>query len=207
VSFAEDVTGYVPVFIRIYGLSPTTIYHYRVVATGEGGTGYGEDKTFTTLVEEGFGPAEQGATTSSSSSSDEPKAGTAAFFAAQLTPAGKAARIEALLKNGLFKQQFKAPEAGTAVIKWYYLPPGAKLAGAKPAGAKHAKKAAPTPVLVASGSVTFHAAGTAAAKIRLTGAGRRLLRHSTRIRLTAMCTFTPVGRAAIATSGTFQLGR
>ena len=202
VSFPEAATGYVPVFIRIYGLSPTTIYHYRVVATGEGGTGYGADETFTTLVEEGFGPAKQGTTTSSSSSSDQPKAGTAAFFAAQLTPTGKAARIGALLKNGLFKQQFKAPEAGTAVVKWYYLAPGAKFAGAK-----LAKKKAPSPVLVASGSVTFHTAGTAAVKLRLTPAGRRLLRQSRRIRLIATCAFTPVGAAAIVTSGTFQLSR
>ena len=103
VSFAEDVTGYVPVFIRIFGLSPTTVYHYRVVATGEGGTGYGEDKTFTTLVEEGFGPAEQGATTSSSSSSDQPKAVVAAFFAHQLAPTGKSASIPTLLKSGNYR--------------------------------------------------------------------------------------------------------
>jgi hypothetical protein len=207
VSFAEDVTGYVPVFIRIFGLSPTTVYHYRVVATGEGGTGYGADETFTTLVEEGFGPAEQSATTSSSSSSDQPKAGVAAFFAHQLAPTGKSASIPTLLKSGMYRLKLAAPEAGTAVVKWYYLPPGAKLAGAKPAGAKYAKKAAPTAVLVASGSVTFHAAGTASVKLRLTGAGRRLLRHSKRIRLTATCAFTPVGGAAVATSGTFQLSR
>ncbi len=220
VSFAEDVTGYVPVFIRIYGLSPTTIYHYRVVATGEGGTNYGEDKTFTTLVEEGFGPAEQGATTSSSSPSNQPKAGVAAFFAQQLAPTGKAAKIGTLLKTGLFKEKLKAPEAGTATVRWYYLPPGAKLPGtsaaeqamraksaAEKGAGKAAKKAAPPPVLVASGSVTFHAAGTASVKLRLTGAGRRLLRHSKRIRLTATCTFTPVGGAAVATSGTFELSR
>ena len=102
----------------------------------------------------------------------------------------------------IFKQQFKAPEAGTALIKWYYLPPGARLTGAK-----RAKKGAPKPVLVASGSVTFHGAGTAAVKLRLTAAGRQLLGRSKVIRLTATCAFTPVGSAAIPTSGTFQLHR
>ena len=218
VSFTEHATTYVPVFIRIYGLSPTTVYHYRVVARGEGGTGEGEDKTFTTLAEEPFStPGQHGAGPApSSSSSGQPKGGVAAFSASQLKPTGKAANIGALLKNGFFKQKLTTSEAGTAVVKWYYLPPGAKLPGASAAkqaksaaekGAGKAAKKAPPPVLVASGSVTFHAAGTASVKLRLTGAGRRLLRHSKRIRLTATCAFTPVGGAAVATSGTFQLSR
>jgi hypothetical protein len=199
-AFPPAGVGVVPVFIRIYGLQPGTTYHYRVVAVGEGGTGTGADQTFTTLPEEGLravsippprAPAHGAGT-----------GGVAALFAEQLIPTGRAARIGALLKNGLLKQRLKAPEAGTAVIKWYYLTPGAKLAGAR-----HAKKAAPSPVLVAGGSVTFHAAGTAFVKLRLTPVGRRLLRHRRRIRLTATCAFTPVGGAAITTSGTFQLSR
>ncbi len=198
-AFPPAGVGFVPVFIRIYGLRPSTTYHYRVVAAGEGGTGTGADQTFTTLPQEG----------SRAPSAPPPSApahgagtGVAAVFAEQVIPTGRAARIGALLKNGLFKQRFKAPEAGTAVVKWYYLAPGARLAGAQ-----HAKKAAPTPVLVASGSVTFHAAGTASVKLRLTPAGRRLLRHSRRVRLTATCAFTPVGGATITASGTFQLSR
>ena len=201
-AFPPAVVGFVPVFARIYGLHPSTTYHVRIVAVGEGGTGNGADVSFTTPAALSFKaratppPAPSGAATGLASG------GVAGLFAAQLKPTGKTARIGALLKNGLFKQRFKAPEAGTAVIKWYYLAPGAKLAGSK-----HAKKAAPSPVLVAGGSVRFHAAGMAAVKLRLTPAGRRLLRHSRRIRLTATCAFTPVGGAAVATSGTFQLSR
>jgi len=202
-AFPPAATSAVAVFVRVFGLKSLTTYHYRIVAVGEGGTGKGADATFTTLqplpVEEEGSP---GVLPATSALGHTAAGDVAALFAKQLVPGGKAARIGALLKNGFFKQRFKAPEAGMAVIKWYYLPPGAKLAGAK-----HAKKAAPTPVLVASGSVTFHAAGTAAVKLRLTGAGRRLLGHSKRVRLTATCAFTPVGGAPVVTSGTFQLSR
>ncbi len=95
-SFPAQATGFVPVFIRIYTLTPGTVYHYRVVATGEGGTGVGTDKTFVTLPPltppvETKVPTETGMT------------GVAALFAAQLKPSGKGARIGAILKAGLFK--------------------------------------------------------------------------------------------------------
>jgi hypothetical protein len=38
----------VPVTVALSGLSPRTTYHYRVVATNEGGTSVGADRTFTT---------------------------------------------------------------------------------------------------------------------------------------------------------------
>ena len=95
---------------------------------------------------------------------------------------------------------FKAPQAGTAVIDWYYLPPGAKLA-AKAA----AKKRPPAPVLVASGKRTFYEAGSGVIKVRLTAAGRTLLKHSKRIRLTAKAVFTSPGKAALAATKTFEL--
>jgi len=194
-SFPRAAVGFVPVFIRIYGLKPGTTYHYRVVASSEGGTAAGPDKTFVTPEEPLTGKPPP--TSDPSGPSKSAASGVASFFAAQLRPMGKTAQIGILLKNGLFAQRFKAPEAGTAVIKWYYLPPGAKLA----------KRKAPSPVLVASGRVTFHAAGTATMKIRLTAAGRRVLERSERVRLIATCAFKPLGGAAITTSGSFELRR
>jgi hypothetical protein len=88
---------------------------------------------------------------------------------------------------------FKALEAGTAVIGWYYLPPG--------------KKAKPKPVLVASGKLTFSAAGTATVKLKLTAAGKVLLRHAKRLKLTAEGTFTPTGKTPITAFKTFVLKR
>ena len=44
------------------------------------------------------------------------------------TPTSKAAKISPLLKTGGFALAFKALEAGTAVIAWYQVPPGVKLA-------------------------------------------------------------------------------
>jgi len=186
-------TGFVPLFIRIYGLRPGTTYHYRVVAANEGGTAVGADRTFTTLSEPVL-PKQ-------TNQEPTPTVEVAGLYAAQLKPAGKGSLIGALLHNGLYAQSFKAPEAGTAAISWYYLPPGAKLAG----GAK--KKRKPAPILVASGRVTVTAAGQATIKIRLTSAGRRLLKHAKQIELTDTVAFTPAGAGTVTTSGTFRLHR
>jgi len=103
----------------------------------------------------------------------------------ELAPAGKAAKIHALLKAGGLTVTFKALEAGTAAIKWYQVPPGAKLA----AKAK--------PVLVASGEARFSSAGTGKIKVKLTGSGKRLLRSANRLKLTAIGIFSPNGAPAV----------
>jgi hypothetical protein len=41
--------GLAPVSVPIAGLTPDTIYHYRLVVTGLGGTTYGQDASFVTL--------------------------------------------------------------------------------------------------------------------------------------------------------------
>jgi hypothetical protein len=43
-------TGPVAVTANLTGLTPNTIYHYRIVATNPGGTSYGSDKTFTAEI-------------------------------------------------------------------------------------------------------------------------------------------------------------
>ncbi len=189
-AFPAEATGFVPVFIRIYTLTPGTVYHYRVVATGEGGTAAGADNTFTTLP-----PLPKPVTPPPT-----PKAGLGAsevkaFFAEELGPHGKAARIGAILKKGLYSQAFKGPEAGTATIGWYYQPP-------KP---KHGKK--PKAVLLASGQVTFSAAGSKTLTIRLTKAGRTELKHSKRLAISVKCSFKAVGGTPVVALGAFRLTR
>jgi hypothetical protein len=194
-SFPPAAVGFVPVFIRIYGLTPNTTYHYRVIAEGEGGTGVGPDMTFNTLPPLSAPPPETG-----SSPTPTGKSAVASFFSAQLKPAGKGAKIGALLRSAGYRLSFKAPGAGTARLKWYYVPPGAKLS------AKAARKK-PAPMLVATGTATFKAAGTTSLKLRLTGQGRHLLLHAKRIKLTATCAFTPAGEPAVIGSVTFLLTR
>jgi hypothetical protein len=187
--FPRAAVGFVPVFIRVYGLVPATTYHYRVLATGEGGTGSGTDRTFTTEAEAGQEHA--------AAPPPPAKGGVAGLLTQRLVPSGSSAKIGAILRNGGYKQRISASGAGTAVITWYYLRPGAKLGG----------KGARAPMLVAAGSVTFHGAGAATVNIRLTSTGRRLVRRSRRIRLTMTVRFQPSSGAATTTSSSFQLRR
>lgn|GEM_PF-6973442 len=121
----------------------------------------------------------------------------AALLGQELTPAGRAAKIATLLKTSGFAITFKALEAGTAVIDWYDVPAGAKLA----------KKTKPEPILVASGQITFPAAGTTSIKIKPTAAGRRLLKKAKSLKLVAKGTFTPTGKAPVIATKAFVLNR
>jgi hypothetical protein len=192
----------VSVYARIFGLSPGTTYYYRLLAENEGGKGkYGDQEgAFTTSP--ALSTAKPGPTTTATTSSVPPPGPStsevATLIAKQLIPSGRTAAISSLLKHGLFGAVFKAPEAGTAVIYWYYLPRGAKLAKAS---------RAPAPVLVASGKLTFKSATKGTIELHLSTAGKRLLRHASKIRLTAKCVFTPTGKAAITMLKTFELKR
>ena len=186
--FPPAAAGAIEVFARVYGLHPGTAYHVRIIATGEGGAAQGADTSFTTMEEEAVvKPPTTGVA----------HIGVLGWSAQELKPTGKNVKIGALLKNRGFSEQFKATVPGTAVLDWYYLPPGAKLGGK----GKHA------PVLVAAGTTKFQAAGTATVKLRLTAAGTRLLRGAKRIHVTATGTFTPVGGKALQTDATFQITR
>jgi hypothetical protein len=90
---------------------------------------------------------------------------------------------------------FHALEAGTLVVQWYEVPAGAHIS----------KKAKPKPILVASGKLSFTGAGMGTLHLRLTGAGRKLLKHASRLKLTAEATFTPSGKAAVTTTRTFSI--
>ena len=165
---------------------------YTVTATSVGAFTNTSSITYTVSA-----PATPGGPTTPGGATTPSAAKIAADIARQLVPAGGSAKIAGVLKSGAFAQSFKAPVAGTTVIGWYYLPPGAKLAA----------KAKAKPVLVATGKQTFSAAGAATVKIKLTSAGRKLLKNAKRIKLTAKCTFTQTGKRPVVTMKTFVLKR
>ena len=189
-AFPSEATGFVPVFIRIYTLTPGTTYHYRVSATGEGGTASGADMTFTTLP-----PLPKAETPPPPAASGLGQTEVKAFFAEELGPHGSTARIGTILKKGLYSEAFKGPEAGVATVDWYYQPPTPK----------HHKK--PKAVLLASGQVTFSAAGSKTLTLHLTKAGRTLLKRSKHLKITVSCAFRVVGGTSVTSSGTFSLSR
>jgi hypothetical protein len=117
-----------------------------------------------------------------------------ALLAKEITPRGKLAKIAALLKAGGYELSFVAPESGHVVISWYLVPNGAHLAKAQP-------------VLVATGRAGFGNAATKMIKIKLTAAGKRLLQHANRMKLTAKGTFSPSGQAQIVARKTFIVKR
>jgi hypothetical protein len=119
------------------------------------------------------------------------------LLARQLTPSGKMDSISALLRHRGLNMSFTLPEAGTLVVRWYFVPPGAKLA----------RKMNDKPILAAAGEATFTSAGTVRVKVRLTAHGRKLLRHATKIRLEAKGTFAAKGEMAVSAVKRFALKR
>jgi hypothetical protein len=119
-----------------------------------------------------------------------------ALLSQEITPSGKAAKIAAFSKAGGYKLRFSAPEAGVAVVGWYELPKGAKLT-----------RTTPKPVEVASGHASFSSAGVETIDVKLTSAGRRLLKGVKRLKLTARGVFTPSGGAAVSLEKAFVLTR
>ncbi|HME03512.1 MAG TPA: PKD domain-containing protein [Solirubrobacteraceae bacterium] len=170
------------------GLIPNATYYLRVVATNAGGTSYGGDLVFKAV-------SDLPSVLADSSSRIE------ALIAGRLVPVGKKATIDSLLRTGAFIVEFSAVEAGELAVDWYEVPRGARLA-----------KGRPKPVLVATGKRSFSEAGSARLKLRLTVAGRLLLRNAKQLnakqlKLTAEGTFTPTGMGAVSAFRTFVLKR
>ncbi|HEY4894631.1 MAG TPA: hypothetical protein VII01_00945, partial [Solirubrobacteraceae bacterium] len=61
---------------------------------------------------------EEAAATAAKKHQEEEATQIATLLRRELTPSGKAAKIAALLKSGVFSISFRALEAGTAVIGW-----------------------------------------------------------------------------------------
>jgi hypothetical protein len=85
----------------------------------------------------------------------------------------------------------------------YDVPRLAVVKAAVAGATRHKRK----PVLVASGIRTFSKAATAKITVKLTPAGKRLLRHAKRIKLTTVGTFKPIGKTAITATKTFTIRR
>ncbi len=189
-NFPSAANGAISVFARIFGLKPSTTYHFRLHVINEGGgVAVGGDQSFTTMAG-GTVPLNPG---EPSKPTGNPRNGVLAAIAAELLP-NKSLRIAGLLKKGLYALRFKAPAAGTATITWSYTPP------------KHGKKK-PAPVVIASGKLSFHKAGTAAIDIRLTKAGKQILRRVSRLKITVVCSFATAGERPVAASASFELKR
>jgi hypothetical protein len=89
----------------------------------------------------------------------------------QIVPHGRRSKIGALLKRD-YRLSFRSLVAGTAKVRWLRPRKGAK------------------PILIAGGHRTFDAAGKATIRMKLSPAGRRRLRRSAHLRLTAVGTYT-----------------
>lgn len=109
-------------------------------------------------------------------------------------PSGKQA-ISLLLAHGLFKTSFRAPAPGTLSVVW--------TATVTTGKGKHAKH---DTYVVARGKVRAGAAGLATVTIRLTGAGRRLVRkHRSSLSTTARERFLVSGSGRMTVTRRFTL--
>jgi hypothetical protein len=118
------------------------------------------------------------------------------WLASQTHNGGASPSASALAKTGGLTLALKPKVPGTATLDWWYpAPPKSHLARATVARS----------VLVASGRQRFSGRVAATLRLRLTAAGRRLLKAGARRRLTATATFTPARGRAIRAARTFTL--
>jgi hypothetical protein len=110
-----------------------------------------------------------------------------------LTPRGSRARIATILRNRGYTFTFTAPSAGLLTIVWYQMSAAGHVARASRA------------ISVASGSKRFRSARQLGITVRLTNAGRRLMKHARRLRLTVIASFAPAGEQKISVRGRFTL--
>jgi hypothetical protein len=103
-----------------------------------------------------------------------------------LTPSGKLAKIPALLKAGGYTFAFKAPSAGKLTLTWT-------------ATVKHKK------VKVGSASMSLKRQGTDKVKLKLSGAGRSLLKHSSHLALKVTTSFKASGRSVVTSTKNIKL--
>ncbi len=116
-----------------------------------------------------------------------------AALAALLHPKGQTATISGLLKHGLGKLLFDAPVQGTLAVEWTSLP-------AQTGKSLRAHKA--QPVMIATGSETFSAAGHGTITLHLTAVGRKLLKKGRALRVNATASFWPSEAALVRRGAT-----
>lgn len=120
-----------------------------------------------------------------------------ALLLRDLARSGNTATITALLKHGGCQFSAKALGAGTLRIFWYYLP-----SNGRPRPGKNRR-----PILIASGTASFPTAGLTRLMIRLTPAGRHVLKRTKRLKVYARGSFTPTGKPAVSATRVFTLTR
>jgi hypothetical protein len=108
-----------------------------------------------------------------------------------LAPTGAAAKLRTLVKHGGFVSTFAAPSTGRLVLQWYSRP----------------KRRKAKAVLLAAVTVKITRARTVKPQLRLTRAGRQLLRTSKKLTITGKGSFTPSGRKAVTATRTLTLKR
>ena len=133
-------------------------------------------------------------------SEEAAKHGVEAFTAAAgalpswLSPHGHPGKIGALLKQGGYSISVPLPPGTSLTIDWYLLRAGAHLAARKP-------------TLLAAGSTTAGAGGSTNLAIKLTAAGRKLLRHSHSVKVTARGTLRGAAGNASTSTRSFRVSR
>ncbi len=125
--------------------------------------------------------------------------GDLAFGLANLLPANGPS-IQNVLTFGV-SITFAAPEPGALMIE-----AGPSLRGVL-SRARRARNTDAKSLVVLSGAHTFLSAGSAVVKLKLTAAGKKLLRRAKHVTLVERGTFTPTGGRAITTTHTITLKR
>lgn len=115
-----------------------------------------------------------------------------------LKPAGKDASLKKIVKNKGYTFRYQVLEPGRLKIDWYYVTK--KLQG----HGKHRHRVT-AKTLVAKANVKATTAKAIKVKVKLTKAGKHLLKTHKRIKLTSRVSFTPAGGKPVTTSKTFTL--
>jgi hypothetical protein len=111
-----------------------------------------------------------------------------------LVPRGHGASSREILKHGGYAFAVAIPPGASLTVDWYLVPPGAHLSTRRP-------------VLVAAGSATARSARVTKITIRLTSAGRRLLKRNKRAKLTARATLRDTQGTTVVKQRRLQLSR
>jgi PKD repeat protein len=179
--------------------------------TGGSGSGTGGSGPSTGGSGSGSGSSGSGSAGSSSSGSGGSDSGSGSgsptptpttvqiqkILNGSLIPSGAHVSITTILSGGSFKTPFTPPEPGKLTVNWY--------AKHRSGRSGHRSNSKTKLILVASCAETFSSDKKSTVKIKLTSAGRNVLRSAKQVALTADDTFTPKGKKAIKTSKQFTL--
>jgi hypothetical protein len=172
--------------VTFTGLTGGDSYTFTVTANSLLGVGVGSSSGAVTIAE----PA--------TARSQITRAQIIATLKKLLTPTGKNATIKKIVKNNGFTLRYRALESGRLVIDWYYVTKKEKGKG------KHRHKVK-VKTLVADANVKITAAKSYSVKVKLTKAGKKLLKTHKRLKLTSRASFTPTGGKPITTTKTITL--